>query len=319
METKTYQRYQWLLQTLQTYKRLTFEELDELWKGSDLNDGSPLSKRTFLVHKAALESNFKLNVMCDKSDGYRYYIEDVRSIDRNKSLLHKWLMNSFAVSTMLSNGQDLSDRIILDEVPFGSSLLGKVAEAMRNGRVLKLEYRSYYSSRPSIYHMRPYCLRMHNQRWYVLGWIREKDGLRHIALDRTGKLEITGERFRLPRSFDAEAYYRNCIGIYRDEHIRPVKVRLRTFGIRTSYMRSLPLHESQEEVVTEREYSDFCYRLCITPELVTELLRQGSQVKVLEPRELQEMMAEQIRSMVRLYEGDNEKDDRITENIHHKQ
>ncbi len=299
METKTYRRYLWLINTLEKYGRLSLSELDELWQRSRLNDGSHLSRRTFIEHKKAIQKAFNINIDCESGGEYRYFI---RKTDRNnRDMVQRWQLNAIAINNMLNKIEDLSDRVLLDNVPGGTQHLDITVEAMRMGKVLEVRYQSYYSDSTSIYHLSPYCLRMHNLRWYVLGWIEEKQGVRHVALDRTYLMRITEQQFSLPESFNPEAFYRDFIGVFADERQDAKRIKIRTFGKRTEYMRSLPLHHSQEEIATEDGYSDFVYRLCITPELITELLRQGNQIEVLEPLELREMLSDEINKMAKRY------------------
>lgn len=50
---------------------------------------------------------------------------------------------------------------------------------------------------------------------------------------------------------------------------------------------STPFHKSQSEGRSKyREFAEFSYRICITPELVSQLLAMGDKVEVLEPEEL---------------------------------
>ena len=74
MASNTYNRYMWLFDTLSGDRRLTFEEINERWQESHLSDGIPLNKRTFHLHRHAVEELFSVRILCDASNGYRYYI-----------------------------------------------------------------------------------------------------------------------------------------------------------------------------------------------------------------------------------------------------
>ena len=74
MASSTYNSYIWLFDTLSGGKRLTFEEINDRWQESHLSDGAPLNKRTFHLHRHAVEELFSVRILCDTSDGYRYYI-----------------------------------------------------------------------------------------------------------------------------------------------------------------------------------------------------------------------------------------------------
>ena len=74
MASNTYKHYMWLFDTLSGDRRLTFEEINESWQESHLSDGIPLNKRTFHLHRHAVEELFSVRILCDASNGYRYYI-----------------------------------------------------------------------------------------------------------------------------------------------------------------------------------------------------------------------------------------------------
>ena len=67
MISKTFNRYIWLMNTLLQYKQLTFEEINVLWMGSCLGDGTPLLLRTFHQHKNAVEELFGVEIKCNPS------------------------------------------------------------------------------------------------------------------------------------------------------------------------------------------------------------------------------------------------------------
>lgn len=41
-------------------------------------------------------------------------------------------------------------------------------EAMRDSMEVKLEYRCYWHEEPAHYTLRPYCVKVFKQRWYVV-------------------------------------------------------------------------------------------------------------------------------------------------------
>jgi predicted DNA-binding transcriptional regulator YafY len=80
-------------------------------------------------------------------------------------------------------------------------------------------------------------------------------------------------------------------------------VKIRAYGDQADYLRSTPLHKSQSEGRSKHgEFAEFTYRLCITPDLVSQLLAMGENVEVLEPQELRVEMKERINDMFNFYE-----------------
>ena len=283
MISKTFNRYIWLLNTLLQQRRLTFEEISYRWKDSYLGDGKPLALRTFHVHREAIAELFGVEVKCDSAT-YEYYISSPNELRSDR--IREWLLNSFTISNMIEAGRNMKDRILFEDIPHGTEYLQTVIDAMQRGKELQIIYQPFDGQRAT-YHLQPYAMKVYNQRWYILGYLREQDGICNIALDRTLEMELTDEAFVVPTDFDAEEYYANTVGIFVNEDLKPQKVILRVYGLHVEYMRSLPLHSSQKEIkISDGEYSDFQYRLCLTPELATKILSMGEKVEVLEPRGL---------------------------------
>ena len=115
-------------------------------------------------------------------------------------------------------------------------------------------------------------------------------------------MELTDDSFILPNDFDAEEYYAHTVGIFVNDKLKPQKVVVRVFGVHVEYMRSLPLHFSQQEIKTEhKEYSDFEYQLCLTPELTSQLLAIGEKIEVMEPIGLREEIRKRLFAAINRY------------------
>ena len=300
MISKTFNRYIWLLNTLLQYKQLSYEEINVLWKECRLGDGAPLPLRTFHQHKNAVEELFGIEIKCNPSNGYRYYISSP-DILKNDSI-RKWLLNSFTLSNMITAGHNMKERILFEDIPRGTEYLQTVIEAMQKSKELQIDYQQFYEHRET-YNIQPYAMKVYHQRWYVVGYIKELGCIRNIALDRTLEMNISDTPFTLPKNFNAKKYYANTVGIYVNNELKPTKVKIRAYGVQIEYLRTLPLHSSQKESASKYgEYCDFEYRLCLTPELSTHILSMGENVEVLEPVELREEIKRRICLIYKKYD-----------------
>lgn len=299
MISKTFNRYIWLLNTLLQHKQLSYEEINVLWKECRLGDGAPLPLRTFHQHKNAVEELFGIEIKCNPSNGYKYYISTPDTL-KNDSI-RKWLLNSFTISNMITAGHNMKERILFEDIPRGTEYLQTVIEAMQKSKELQIDYQQFYGHR-KIYNIQPYAMKVYYQRWYVVGYIKELGGIRNIALDRTLEMNLLDTPFKLPKNFNAKKYYANTVGIYVNEELNPVKVKIRAYGVQIEYLRSLPLHSSQKESASKYgEFCDFEYKLCLTPELSTHILAMGENVEVLEPVELREEIKRKLTECLTKY------------------
>ena len=303
MISKTYYRYIWLLNTLLDSDPLSFEEIALLWKDDPLSDGE-LPLRTFHEHRKGIKEMFGVEIECNKTDGFRYYVKNPEVLSQER--LATWLLNAYNVPKGFATYNRMQDRVLLEEMSRGNIFVDSILDALQRNVVVIVDYQSYEGPH-EIYHVSPYALKAYNRQWYMLGFIEEKNAIRNIALNRILDFKKTNKSFDRPKDFDARKYYANTIGIFVNDELNVETVKVRAFGVQMEYLRALPLHKSQEEVKTKYgEYADFQYRLCITPELVSTLLSMGEKVEVLEPTSLRQLIIDRINASMKRYSATEE-------------
>lgn len=292
-------RYIWIIDTIRRYGSITREKLNELWVLSSLSDGAPMPRRTFYNYRNAIEELFNINIECNPST-YEYYID--AGDDRRESLTD-WLLNSAAMSNVLSSVSDVSDRIFLEDVPSARLYLSQVISALRDRHPVRFTYRPYTRTNPTRdVVVEPYFLKIFRQRWYITGR-NTRDGLiKTYALDRMEDVKIDETVFDSDHGFDADSYVRDTFGIVFSQG-EPKEVVLRADTRQAKYLRALSLHHSQREVIHD-EYSLFYYRLRLTPDFVQEILSHGSALRVVSPPELRAMIVTSLKDTLTLY-GEN--------------
>ena len=296
MISKTYYRYIWLLDTLLNSSPLTIDEINMLWEDCPLSNG-PIPLRTFHEQRKGIKEMFGVEIVCDRSHGNVYYVKNPEVLEKQK--VAKWLLHKYSIPQEFATFNSMKDRVLLEEIPLGTTFLNPIIEAMQKNVELQIDYQRYESEQEEYnlqeFHVQPYALKVFNRRWYLLGYIKEKHDLRTIALDRILDLKILSTSFDLPEDFDARKYFANVVGIFVNNDLPVTKVMIRAYGTQAEYLRSTPLHKSQADGRSKyREFAEFTYRLCITPELVSQLLAMGDKVEVLEPDELREEMKEEL-------------------------
>ena len=299
MISKTYYRYIWLLDTLLTSDSLTFDEINMLWEDSPMYQGA-LPLRTFHEHRKGIQEMFGVDIGCKKrGKDSVYYVKNPEALKENK--LGKWLLENYSIPQDFVTFNRMRDRIVLEEMARCNQDTNLILEAMMRNVEMVIDYQRH-EGHHEVFHVRPYALKVYNRRWYLLGFIKERGEIRNLALDRMQHQALTDTHFDLPNDFDARKYYANVVGIFVDENKPVTKVKIRAYGVQVEYLRSLPIHKSLEEVFTLYEkFSDFTYRLCITPELISILLSMGDKVEVLDPQELREDIKKIINNMFNLY------------------
>jgi len=288
-----FNRYVWLVDTIYRAGRISFEEINERWMRSSLNDtGEELPIKTFHNHKNAIQQMFDIDIACDRRSGYVYYIEHAEDMEQGG--VRTWLLNTFAVNHLINESHHLKRRILFEEIPSGQKFLTAIIEAMRDSRTLELSYCSFWRTEASTFEVEPFCVKVFRQRWYLVARSVYDDKIRIYALDRIEELRTTDNRFEYPADFDAYGYFDNSFGIVVDGRYNVERVRVRIGGNQRDYVRTLPLHASQTESEITEDNSVFEYWLRPTVDFQQELLMHAvnadGEMEVLEPQWLREQM-----------------------------
>lgn len=300
MAKNFFNRYVWLIDTIQRYGYITFSEISCLWQKSALNeDRTPLPERTFFNHREAILDIFGIEIKFDKSLGY-YLPNNVSDVQG----IRDWLLTSLSVNNLINESADLRERILFEDIPSGRQHLGTVIHAMKESKTIEMTYRNFRDSEAKTVEIEPYCLKVFKQRWYMVARPVSADKPYIYALDRMESLRQTRNTFRLPENFNAAAYFAACFGIVREENGSCQEVLLRVWDKQRHYFRTLPLHKSQQEIERNEEWSIFSYRMAHTWDLEHELLQYNDQVEVLAPQSLRDMMIEHAGNILALYHED---------------
>ena len=292
-------KYVWVIETIYRRHRISFKELSEMWLRDDISRGVELPKRTFDNWRYVIWDMFGISIVNENRGEYRYYIENEEDISKNG--LRSWLYNTFCVSNALANSQSIKDRIILEYVPSGQNHLQPIIEAMKENRVLNITYHSYWKDEENNFDVQPFCVKLFRQRWYLVArstysYYYEK-GPRIYALDRINDLHTTNETFEMPKDWSAKEYFDGCFGIIADHRTDVQAIKLKVNASQANYIRDLMLHDSQDEIEKNEEYSIFSYHLRPSYDFIQELLWHGADMEVLEPQSLREDIASIIKCL----------------------
>ena len=294
------QKYTWLIDTIRKAGKISLEEISDRWeRNKELSDYKPLSRATFNRWKDAIFSQFGIIISCQRKGGYLYYIENPEDIDEDE--LKKWMLDSFAVSNLISENLSLKERILVNKIPSARNHLATLLDAMRENRIVTITYCGFNKSESHKFQIEPYCIKLFENRWYVLAHNARYDDCRIYGLDRIEDLEITAETFKLPKDFSASEYFSNYYGIISDSSIKPERIVIRAWRDHIPYMKSLPLHHSQKLLEDNGEYADFELFLAPTFDFIMKLLSAGAMIEVISPASLRETMKGRAADMYSLY------------------
>lgn len=286
-----FKQYIWLIETIYEAGKITFAEINEKWLRTEESEGAELSRTTFNRHRDAILDMFGVIIECDRKDGYRYYIYN-RDVLNDNSIAN-WLFSTLSVGNMLDENVGVQDRILLESIPSGNQDLRLIIKAMRENRRMIITYRRYGAASANSFSIAPYCVKLFKRRWYVL--VRfdrpsyrdndngDKEALSILSLDRIENIELLQEKFTINPEFDAVAFFNECFGIVVGDGTKPVRIVLRAYGMEPHYLRDLPLHHSQREILSTEEYTDFELSMRPTSDFKASLMSRGEWLQVISP------------------------------------
>ena len=299
MAKNYFNRYVWLIDTIQRHGHISLAEINRLWQRSALNeDGEKLAERTFHNHREAIEDTFGIEIKCDRSLGY--YIAN--SEDLEGGSIREWLLESMSLNNLLNESKDMRGSILFETIPSSKQWLQDIVNAMRDRKAIELTYQSFSKDEPSTFIAHPYCLKLFRQRWYMLARSEEYDHPRIYALDRIHNIKQAKKALKVPSRFNGEVFFANYFGIIVGNNCRPEKVVLRVADSHVKYVESLPLHHSQKAV--RKEANDTIYELFLVPtfDFQQEILSRGDEITVLEPEWFRNDIKEEITRMSKNYQ-----------------
>ncbi len=296
---RIFQQYIWIVNTLRQYKKLSLEQLNELWVKDEVIGGEALNRKSFMRHKDAILNMFGIIIECDLEHGYKYFISNPEII--NDDTIEGWMLSTLTVNTVLSDSASLRNRILLENVPAGEEYLQTIILALKTNRRLTITYQRFGCD-SYVKTVSPYALKLFHQRWYILTYTG-----RHMAtyaLDRMLSLEISNETFEMPKGFSPEDYFAEYYGITTDD-TPMAHVVIRTYGNVPNYLRTLPLHASQREIENTDEFTDFSFDIRPSVDFVLELMSYTDGLEVLEPMELRRKICNTLQASLERYNYKN--------------
>lgn len=302
MASSIFARYIWLVDLLRQRKRLTYEQINQLWQESGLSygKGDELPLRTFHNHRKAIFDIFNISIECDTKNGYKYYIDAPEELENDN--LRSWLIDSFATMNLVKADQKLEKRIQFENIPSGHAYLTQIAEAMRKNKVIIITHQGFDRNNANNFEIEPYCLKIFNRRWYVIARSPYLNEVRTYGLDRIRAIEETDKKFKMPKDFSIEEYFDGCCGIITDKTLDIERVVIKAYAYARKYLSTLPIHTSQKAIADDDESITFEYHVRPTFDFFQTLFAQADQIEVLEPQWVRDEMKHFAKKLLSYYQ-----------------
>ena len=242
------------------------------------------SKRTFQRDIREIRNTFGIDIEYS-SRNKGYYIAQSETENMN----FQRMIEAFDLFNSLNLSEDLRSFIHLEtRKPTGTENLHGLIHAIKNRYQIRFSYQKFWDEESSQRTADPHALKEFRNRWYVLAKDKKDGQIKSFALDRLNDLEITNHKFEPVPGYDVNEHYRHSFGIISPNGQKAQEIILSFEPFQGKYIKTLPLHETQRILVDNPDEVRIGLTLCVTLDLVMELLSFGGNVKVLKPKSLVE-------------------------------
>lgn len=293
MNQATIKRYIWLIDTVYKAEKegITYDEIAKSWMDSDLSGGHNYPLRSFHNHRKEIQNVFNINIKCRKKNNC-YYIENKDDNDGNVTKL----LELISINQMHNQHPELSKHLITEAHIGGECYLSVLMNAITEQRLLKLEYKPYWSERTQRYQFfAPYAIKEFKGGWYLLGQ-RSTDKIELIDLKTVTSVKTLTDTFTMP-SDDVVARLLNDHFGTVIENIETEEIMIKVGARYAAELRNFPLHSSQREIEKKRGHSVFYFYLKPNSDFRHEILSFGADMEVIAPQHLRSEISQEAKKL----------------------
>jgi len=238
-------------------------------------------------------------------DNYKrgYYIDYDKSVDVETFIRFLEIVGTAELLTdSLKNSKDSLKYLSFDTAGglIGIENLNPLLKATKEKRIVSFQHQNYQTDTLKDYIVHPYLLKEYQNRWYVVAFVPQLNQMRTFGIDRIRNIKIKTQKFKTDNALNPKEIFENVIGIiFSDEKLQ--KIILSFTPAQGKYIKSLPMHKSQEILIDDETELRICLYLIPNFELQQQILMYGDTVKVIEPKTLVQEIKETLTSAVNKY------------------
>jgi hypothetical protein len=212
------------------------------------------------------------------------------------------LMEAFDLFNTLKMSEHFSDYIFFEErKPHGTQHFTPLLQAIKLKQKIKLRYLKFYDDEITERTLQPYALKESKGRWYLLATQENENTLKSYGLDRIEKLETLKQNFTPNSDIVINKKFIHSFGIISMDNAEPDMVELSFTPLQGKYIKTYPLHTSQEIDFENNDEVRVKLKIHVTYDFIMELLSFGSDMKVISPTQLKEDIKETLEKSLGLY------------------
>ncbi|HAR19768.1 MAG TPA: WYL domain-containing protein [Cytophagales bacterium] len=279
--------------------RCTLKEICEYLsiKSEDRDLNLTISSRTFNRDLDEIRDIYGIDIQYDRTQKV-YYIAN----DQVANISNVRLMEAFDIFNTLKMSEHFSDFILFEErKPHGTQHFYPLLQAIKSKQKIKIVYRKFSEDENTERILLPFALKESKGRWYLLATKINDTKLKTYGLDRIISLKVLQDFFYSDFKINIKEKFKHSFGIISVDEGDPETVELSFTRKQGEYIKTYPLHESQQVVFENNEEIRVKLLIYVTYDFIMELLSFGSEMKVISPADLQEEIQESLEEALKNY------------------
>lgn len=250
--------------------------------------------RTFERDKKDITALFGIVIQYNRKDK-TYAIDEEEIEDQSVTRM----IDVFSIHHALQEGNKLSPSVFLEKrKSLGTEHIYGIIHAIQNLYLLQFTHQKHWEDFSTQREVKPIAIKESQQRWYLVALDKKNETVKTFGLDRISNLKITDTKFK-PVAYNVETEFQHAFGVETYEAAK--KVILEFSKQQGNYIKTFPLHKSQRIVKETEDAVSIEIFIHTTNDIKMELLKYGSNVKVIAPISLQNDIKNRISEMSNLY------------------
>ncbi len=175
-----------------------------------------------------------------------------------------------------------------------------ILPALKNRWILHIDYENIYKDEIKQYAVYPSLLKEHRNRWYLIGWVADRNDYLTFGLDRIQQMATIQKTQKHRFDFNADNFLQYSVGIMEND-AKPEKVVLNIHDPYHKLIQLEPLHHSQKIIKQSAKNMQVELLVNINHELSNKILSMGPFCKVVQPASLKKQIKELLNHTLDLY------------------
>lgn len=286
-------RYWLIYRKLKSTPYASFAELKSYLQAQEdqlqLNDDFlrlNFSLRTFQRDLRELKNLFGIDVLYSRQEKGYYIMEDDQL-----NIQFQRMMEAFDLYNSIQSAQSFEKILLLEKrIALGTEHIALLIQAIRKRVLVSFSHQKFWDAYATERLAAPFAIKESQGRFYLICKETANQTIKTFGLDRIKNLQLTGTHFEYPIGFDTEDYFRYSFGIIAFENYFPQEIELAFSFPQGNYIKTLPLHPSQEIVFENETELRIQLKIRITFDFEIELMKYGTSLRVIKPESLVETM-----------------------------